>query len=242
MIRTGIQTVAQFAAMALLGALYFSAPPVANAQLAACLNQCDAIGYQCERNVNDEYQRCLDNRDSRIQVCEQEGNEKRNYCLRNRAPSCDLSGQFAFDRCMTYVQPCDLNGQRCDASIRACVQRCENEAAATKTPERPAPRPTQQPKLTDFEADLLAAQQPQIRVYKFEHSDQLNEFKLVDEDYLFVRNLRPNGNHGKWHKYTRIEPDVFKAATSNATYTLMPDDKFIWKGGGQTITLVRHDD
>ena len=237
-----IQLIVRLAVLTILGAVCFSAWPSANAQLAACINQCDAIGYQCERNVNDEYQRCLDHRDSRIHVCEREGNEKRNYCLRNRAPSCDLSGQFAFDRCMTYIQPCNLSSQRCDASIRTCVQRCENEAAATKAPERQSPRLEPRPKLTDFEADIHAAQQPEIRVYKFEHSDQLNEFKLADEDYLFVRNLRTNGNHGKWHKYTRIEPSVFKAATSSATYTLVTEDIFIWDGGGQTITLIRQTD
>ena len=121
--------ITQLTTAALLGAVLSPTAPGANAQLATCINQCDVIGYQCERNVNDDYQRCLDHRDSRIQVCEQEGNEARNYCVRNRAPSCDLSGQFAFDRCMNYVQSCELDGRRCDDSIRACVQRCETEAA-----------------------------------------------------------------------------------------------------------------
>lgn len=238
--------IAQLAAFALFGLVFCPSAPQANAQLATCINQCDALAYQCERNVNDEYQRCMDDRDSRIQVCEQEGNDKRNYCIRNRAPSCDLSGQFAFNGCMNFVQSCELNGQRCDASIRTCVARCENEAAAAQPRNRPAPQPKPavrtQPKLSAFEADRLAAQQPEIRVYKFEHSDQLNEFKLVDEDFLYVRNLRPAGNHGKWHKYTRESPIEFKATTSNATYTLADENTFVWTHGDQTITLIRQNE
>ena len=238
--------IAQLASVALFGAVFCLSASQANAQLATCINQCDALAYQCERNVNDEYQRCMDHRDSRIQVCEQEGNDKRNYCIRNRAPSCDLSGQFAFDGCMNFVQSCALNGQRCDASIRTCVQRCENEAAATQTRIRPAPQPKAaaqtQPKLSAFEVDLRSAQLSEIRVYKFEHSDQLNEFKLVDEDFLFVRNLRPAGKHGKWHKYTRTSPTVFKASTSSATYTRVDEDTFVWTHGDRTITLIRRSD
>jgi len=93
-----------------------------------------------------------------------------------------------------------------------------------------------------MEADYRASLEPEIRIYKFEHSDQLNEFKLVEEDQLFVRNLRPNGKHGKWHKYLRAKANIFKAITSNATYTLEADDKFVWTDGTRTITLFRQDD
>lgn len=218
----------------------------ASAQLATCLNQCDALAYQCERSVNDEYQMCIEHHEAKVQACEREGNDRRNYCLQNRAPSCDLSGQLTFDSCMQWVEPCELNGQRCDESIRTCVQRCErDEASKTSSLQRPNTPPTQRPNerpLNALAADYLAAQQPQFRVYKFEHSDQLNQFKLVDEDILFVRNLKSNGRHGPWYEYHRISPDEFEAVSSNATYTLTSEDKFVWSDGRRTITLIRHDE
>ncbi|MEM7458035.1 MAG: hypothetical protein AAF331_01110 [Pseudomonadota bacterium] len=243
--------ITRLAAITLLGAILYTAAPPAKAQLANCINQCDAIAYQCERNVNDEYQRCLDHRETRIQACEREGNERRNYCLRNRAPSCDLSGQFAFDGCMNFVQACEPNGRRCDDAIRTCVQRCENEAAAAKPRHRPAPRskpapqsqrPSQpRPVILDFVTGDLAGPQHEISIYKFEHSEQLNEFKRVDDEVLLVRNLRATGNHGKWHKYTRTSPTVFKAVTSDATYTQATKDTFVWTHGDRSITLIRQD-
>lgn len=233
-------------AAVLLAAVLISLELKASAQLATCLNQCDALAYQCERSVNDEYQMCVERHETQVQACEREGNDRRNYCLQNRAPSCDLSGQLAFDSCMQWVEPCELNGQRCDERIRTCVQRCErDEASRTSSLQPRNARPKQSPKerpLNALAADYLAAQQPQFRVYKFEHSDQLNEFKLVDEDFLFVRNLHSSGRHGPWHEYHRISPEAFEAVSSNATYTLTPEDKFVWSDGRRTITLIRHDE
>lgn len=120
-----LRKIPHLAAFAVLSATLASTPPPAEAQMAACLNQCDTIALQCERNVNEEYQRCLDHRETQVQACEREGDDRRNYCLRNRAPSCDLSGQFAFDGCMRFIQACEINVRRCDDAVRTCVQRCE---------------------------------------------------------------------------------------------------------------------
>lgn len=79
-------------------------------------------------------------------------------------------------------------------------------------------------------------------LFKFQNSNRINQFEMIDANHLRVRNLatasiNATRAHGQWHHYVRTGPRVFQAETSIATYTLLENGNVVWESN-RKITLV----
>lgn len=207
---------------------------LASAQLAACINQCDSIGYQCAQSENYTHERCLANQQEQDKACQRSARDKERWCVNANQYSCHLWYENELTACRRHIQACTLDGQRCEADARVCIKRCENEVRppVASAPILRKPRPTIR----------KAPTKPKIvrtEYFKFEQSDQVNEFQYYSDAKFRVRNLKKKGRQGDWHDYTRTDGVTFKATKSNAIYIIISNDRMLWTNEASSIFLTR---